>query len=95
MFTIWKETLKIADKQTVQLPVGATILSLQQQAGDVCIWFLCDKNAHKKEYNFLVKGTSHFIDRSDLKKTPNFVGTVVQNFFVWHIFTDCSVKSNA
>lgn len=37
---IFKYPLQIKDQQVVELPVGAEILSIQNQNGTVCLWAL-------------------------------------------------------
>lgn len=38
MKTIWKYPLQVLDRQTLFMPPGAEILSLQTQFGNPCLW---------------------------------------------------------
>lgn len=40
MKTIWKFELKVGDKQTVEMPEGAEILTAQFQGDTLCLWAL-------------------------------------------------------
>lgn len=46
---IWKWTLAATDLQTVELPQGAGILSVQMQGDMPQLWALCDEKAERKE----------------------------------------------
>ncbi len=39
---IWKWTLTAADRQTLMLPTGAQLLTVQMQHGRPQVWALCD-----------------------------------------------------
>lgn len=47
--TIWKYQLHITDSQTLRLPVGHEILSVQSQNDTACLWALIDPNEIEKE----------------------------------------------
>jgi hypothetical protein len=59
MTTIWKYPLKAVERQVVEMPKGATILSVQTQHGDVCIWALVDPEAKKESRTIWIVGTGH------------------------------------
>lgn len=42
---IWKFVLALSDTQVVPMPKGSTILTIQVQKGNLCLWALCDENA--------------------------------------------------
>lgn len=81
---IFKYTLTIEDLQTVEMPEGAEILSVQNQGGDVCIWALCAPNAPKEARTFHIFGTGNPV----CDNPGRFVGTVqiLDGALVWHVF---------
>lgn len=44
---IWKWKLQVEDSQVVMMPGGAQILDVQMQAGQCCIWALCNPDAEE------------------------------------------------
>jgi hypothetical protein len=82
---VWKAPLQITDEQAVFLPVGAKILSVHMQQGQLCLWFLCEPNPMQERRTILVRGTGHFINPSQIKQ---FIGTVLMHNdnLVWHVF---------
>lgn len=49
METIWKYSLQITDRQTVTMPVGAEILSVQDQAGGLQLWAVVVPEEERRE----------------------------------------------
>lgn len=91
---IWKYPLALADEQSIEMPEGATVLSVQAQNGAVTLWAEVRPYHPLKARRFRIYGTGHPIDRNNLK----YIGTVQmpssfmeQLPFVWHIFEE--VKS--
>lgn len=86
MKTIYKQIIKTTDSQTIELPKGSEILSLQTQNNDACIWFLCNPKEQEKEVKVLdIFGTGHPItDGYDGK----FIGTyqLYDGKLVFHCF---------
>lgn len=84
MSRIWKYELEITDEQTVEMPRGAKVLSVANQGGKLCLWAEVDPSERIVVRHFLVIGTGHQITEDfDLRK---FVGTVLMEPFVWHVF---------
>ena len=46
---IWKWTLAIKDEQTIDLPMGAKILSIQMQGWHPQLWALVDEHQQRKQ----------------------------------------------
>jgi len=73
--TIWKFPLDVEDRQIVQLPVGAEILSVQTQHEIPCLWAACDTDAEWEGVTIIIHGTGHpmfdvpmqFIDTFQMK----------------------------
>lgn len=83
--TIWKFNLEITDKQTIHMPNGAHILSVQEQSGELCMWAMVDPEEEYMPRKFRIFGTGHPIDLDG--DNSGFVGTVqCKNGLVWHVF---------
>jgi hypothetical protein len=84
MKRIFKFPLAIIDIQSIDMPEGAEILSVQNQNGAVCAWALCDPIAPLVGCEIRIVGTGN--------PTPDnpgkFLGTVqtYDGSLVWHIF---------
>lgn len=83
MPTIWKYDLEIDDRQIVEMPEGAELLSVQMQRDRLRLWALVDPIAHKVAHNIIVHGTGHPVGDVGL-----FIGTVQTHGgqLVWHVF---------
>ena len=82
--TIWKYVIKCKDAQSVELPKGAKILTLQMQYGLVCIWAEVDPDATLEDVVLLTVGTSHSLPLSRGK----YIGTyqLEQGALVFHVY---------
>lgn len=83
MREIWKFELD-SHYNTVEMPIGAEILSVHSQRDSVCIWALVNPNMEKETRYFDVFGTGHPIDVN----SKIFIGTCLVNneSLVWHVF---------
>ena len=83
---IFKYQLEITDEQTVLMPIGANILSLQLQNGIPCVWALVDEISGDEERTFFTYGTGNPIDPFS-KSERKFLGTYqLNNGLVFHVF---------
>lgn len=82
MKTIWKFTLE--PNCTLEMPIGAEILTVQEQNGHAQMWALVDPYAENEEREFAVYGTGHKIPDSP----GAYVGTFQLNegTLVFHVF---------
>lgn len=86
MKRIFKYDLKIADYQEIKMPIGAEVLSVQLQDGDLKIWAIVDPEKEVEVRHFEIYGTGHELSNNGPRK---FLGTVQQNTYmcmVWHVF---------
>ena len=83
MKTIYKYELAFVDRQTIDLPVNAWVLSAAMQNGSLCIWAVVDTTAVTVTTPFFVFGTGHPIPPQEI---ISFISTVFDGPFVWHIF---------
>lgn len=81
--TIWKFGLQLTDRQTIEMPRAAEVLTAQMQGNTLCLWAEVVIGRHPEKREFLIIGTGNPIDPSVEKK---YIGTVQQNGFVWHVF---------
>lgn len=87
MKTIYKYKVPVKDRFFLRLPVGAEILTVQTQYGEVAMWAIVDNNAEKEMREFRVAGTGH-----DLMKAVNeefkYIGTfqLYEGKFIGHMF---------
>jgi hypothetical protein len=56
---IWKWTLDLVDVQTIEVPAGAKLLSVQVQQDKIQLWALCDENAPKEPRRIALYGTGN------------------------------------
>ncbi len=83
MSTIWKASLELAERQKVELPRGAKIISAQYQHGFPAIWFECDPKATQVIRQVTIVGTGHEIP----KDAGDYLATLVDGSpFVWHLY---------
>lgn len=84
---IYKFILEMQEIQNIQMPKGAKLLSAQFQGDDLCLWALCDPNQPHMHRKIRLEGTGHEIQcLSD--KEMEFIATVQDGRFVWHIFEE-------
>lgn len=82
MRTIWKFPLDITDRQKVEMPKFATLLSVQLQNGVACLWVEVDSEQPKERRTFAIYGTGNPIPNNP----GEYVGTFQQGPFVWHLY---------
>lgn len=85
MKRIFKYNLSICDKQFVEMPKCAQILSVAIQGNSVKMWALVDPDAEKEERLIICHGTGH--DASDVT-ADMFIGTILTycDSLVFHFF---------
>lgn len=82
MKTIYKYTLDLKDKQQIELPLDADILSVQVQAEKICLWAKVSSTLPKEKRTIYIYVTGTEIE----KDNSSYVGTVQDGIYVWHIF---------
>ena len=82
--SIWKYDLGPKFSTTVDMPVGAKVLTIQEQFGVGRIWALVDPKAPKEKRTFKVFGTGGIVDENP----GAYIGTFQMNqgSFVFHVF---------
>lgn len=84
---IWKFELEIVDRQFLQMPKGAQILSINYQNDTPCLWAFVDPEAPIEERCFEIFGTGEGI-YEDMGIVRHFISTfqALDGAFVWHCF---------
>jgi len=82
MKTIYKYTVtKVPFQNKIEMPKGASILSVNMQGENYCMWALVDTKSETEEREFDIVGTGWELD-----KNYSYIGTCFANDgFVWHI----------
>ena len=83
--TIWKYAISTTDRQEVQMPAGAQILSVQTQRGTACLWAIVDETAPTRARLIRIYGPGHMMDE---RHPGKFIGTYQLNggSLVFHAF---------
>lgn len=86
MKTIFKYPLRVDDYQTVIMPRGAQILTVQAQREIPCVWALVETNNEPEERHFRIAGTGHRMNAKD--KFLRYLGTfqIMRDDLVFHVF---------
>ena len=85
MRAVHKYPLTLTDTQVIEFPLGAQILSVQEQHGTLTMWVLNDlQPIGMVPYRIRIHGTGHTIT----EYPGEYVGTVQQHDgnLVWHVF---------
>lgn len=88
MKTIWKTALELANFQTLRLPAGAELLTVQMQHGYIpTLWAAVDPKRPLEDRHIAIYGTGF-----DMPDVPgSYIGTVQESAggalsMVWHVF---------
>lgn len=88
MKTICKYVL---NSTNVQMPKGATILTIQSQKGVPCIWAEVDQEANPETRIFSIRGTGHIFNEAD---RGEYIGSIqeLDGALIWHIYESTPKK---
>jgi hypothetical protein len=82
--TIWKFPLRVTDVQTVRMPVGAVLLTVQIQHAMPTIWALVEDANPDEDVTVRIYGTGHTVMAN--LEYHRYLGTVQHLGLVWHVF---------
>lgn len=85
MARIYKYPLNVVDKQSVKLPLGSQILSVQLQKCVPCIWALVNPDAQVTEVNVRFVATGE--DVSNIEHLT-YLSTLHIGYLVYHVFLE-------
>ena len=91
MSVIYKYPIKIVDEQTIDMPFGANIISLQMQNGAAVMWAIVNPKANLTSVKIRIFGTGEEIPSGSALR---YIGTIHDRKFVWHVFIDDKVYLN-
>lgn len=86
MNKIWKYTFEGGAAQTFEMPEGATILSVQTQHDEVCLWAMVDPDSRRETRTFELIGTGNPVTNIPKGMRRTYRGTAQVGGFVWHVF---------
>lgn len=82
MNAIWKFEIQVQDRQTIQMPAGAHILTAQAQYDCICLWAEVEATNHLVNRHFEVIGTGSPV----MDGFGDYVATVQLPPYVWHVY---------
>lgn len=88
MKTIYKYPLFLMDEQSIGIHEGAHALSAQMKGDQLFVWALVDSDAKLDSRKVRIFGTGNPVN---LDGNWQFLGTVQERMFVWHIFIEATV----
>jgi len=83
--TIYKYAISIHCVQSVFMPKGAEILSVANQNEALCLWAMVHPDEPMEERRIEIVGTGREMPIG-MGVERKFIGTVVIDPFVWHVF---------
>jgi hypothetical protein len=86
MNTIYKYPISNTDKQTIQMPRGALILTAGMQENDIYLWAQVYDNNPMADRQIEIIGTGFPIEENEAIGYLSYINTVFDGAFVWHIF---------
>jgi len=84
MISVWKFNLQAIDKQEIQIPVGAELLTVQLQNGEPCLWARVDTDQLVETRQIEIHGTGHELPDT----TRKYIGTyqMANDTLIFHVF---------
>jgi len=87
MKTIHKYRLSIADHQTIQIPYGSEVVHIGlDTSGTPCVWARVETEEPMAERQFWIVGTGQPQPEFPANTCTDYLGTFVQDQFVWHVY---------
>lgn len=87
MKTIYKYPLQITDRQTIDMPGDAQLLTVQMQLGVPCLWALVEPEMPQRNHVIQIYGTGHPADDAGV-----YIATFQTGPYVFHVFEDREVN---
>jgi len=81
---IHKQILEITGEQVIELPSSYTLLSIQNQDDNICIWYQFEDEYYSTgKKRFVIYGTGLIFNGDD---KGYYIGTVIIKNYVWHVY---------
>lgn len=92
METICKYEIMFRVSQSITMPEGAKILSVQNQRGSLCLWVQCDTRKSMQQRTIVIACTGDrlYCPGNEFK----YIDTVQEDMFSWHVFEQISGGQN-
>lgn len=86
MKTIWKYDLELVDRQTLKLPSGAQILTVQMQGDTPRLWALVDPERELAERRISIYGTGNPVPTD--QQADGYISTfqLYDGGLIFHVF---------
>ncbi len=86
MQSVFKYTIPMENYFSLNLPLGAKILTVQEQHGKPQLWAFVKQGERNEKRNFCLAGTGHPIEENPA--TLNYIGTFQSagGGFIGHVF---------
>jgi len=82
--TIWKYPLEFEDVQTIQMPIGAEILTAQIQDGKPCLWAVVDPEKENKPRFIQIFATGYPMPGISLDR--KYIASIQIGRKTYHVF---------
>ena len=82
MKTIWKFPLKMTGHQEIEIPLPATVLTVQPQGDSVYLWGEVDPKSERVRVSIVMLGTGHEIPGGGLR----YISTIQLGSLVFHFY---------
>ena len=84
MLTIHKYQFEISGRVEIEMPVGASVLTIQLQDDKPTVWAMVETTYSMEARVFRIYGTGHKLDM--FATEGRYLGTIQESGFAWHIF---------
>ena len=91
MITVHKYPLSTRDETTVTVPTGHRFVHAAMQDGTITLWAVVDTESTPTWVSVRVAGTGYSMPWI---KAYDYLGTVHDDKFVWHIFVEAHPHDN-
>lgn len=81
---IWKSKLQISDRQIIEVPSGATMLTSQIQKDELVLWYQCIESSAKVTRTIAIYGTGNPMPSNPGKYISTF--QIQNGDLVFHVY---------
>lgn len=82
MRRIFKYELEVCDFQTVEMPLGAELIYIANQADKLMLWALVNPEREQADRQLYIYGTGYWIKHD----WQIYIGSAQIGPYVWHVF---------
>jgi hypothetical protein len=92
MRTVYKYPLKLVETQTIEMPRQCAMLTVQIQAGEICLWAEVVLDGKVEARTIRLVGTGNPMPEGTVYLA--YIGTVQMLPYVWHIYEELPEESD-